>query len=85
MNTKTDHTTPETEAREVMAAQIAAPTDVLAHLRDAGREPIRIWKAKGPKGVLASVEGILCQDTNEILLATTTAGGKFTVYVKQPA
>lgn len=56
------------------------PTSALDFLTTAGREPIRIWKVKGPKGVGGEVAAILCQDNNEIVLAHTLPSGKFGLF-----
>jgi len=49
-----------------------------------GREPLRIWKVKGPKGVGGEISAHLLQDTNEIVLVHTLASGRFSVFAKQP-
>lgn len=66
---------------EQVAALHPAP-DAITHLRDAGREPIRIWKAKGPKLVGGVIEAVLCQDSNEIVLVHTLDSGKWSLFTK---
>lgn len=69
----------------VIADRDPAPTpapDAITHLRDAGREPIRIWKAKGPKMVGGVIEAVLCQDVNEIVLVHTLDSGKWSLFTK---
>ena len=60
-----------------------APT-IPATARDAlaDRDPLRIWKAKGAKGVGGEIEAWLCQDTNEIVLSHTLPSGRFSVFAK---
>lgn len=79
--------TPITEDQaDKMVAEVDAhlapppPTSALDFLTAAGREPIRIWKVKGPKGVGGEVSAILCQDNNEIVLAHTLPSGKFGLF-----
>lgn len=57
-------------------------TDVLTHLRETDREPLTIWKVKGPKLVGGEISAILCQDANEIVLAHTLPSGKWSLFAK---
>lgn len=60
-----------------------APIDhATSALRDAGHEPIRIWRARPPKAVGGEVSAHFLQDTNAIVLTHVTAGGKVAFFRK---
>lgn len=61
------------------------PLTALETLRVEGREPLRIWKAKGPKGVGGEISAVLCQDDNTIVMVHTLASGKFAIFTKRGA
>lgn len=58
------------------------PLTAMESLSAAGREPLRIWKTGGPKGVGGEIAAVLCQDDNTICLVHTLASGRFSVFAK---
>lgn len=73
------------EPPTVVESITTAAPDAITHLRDAGREPMRLWRVKAPKDVGGTIEAILCQDDNTVLLAQSKASGRFVLYVKEPS
>lgn len=61
---------------EGAAASTEKPTPV------AERESMRVWEVKCPKTVGGKIAAVLYQDTNELVLTHTTAGGKVITYAK---
>ena len=59
--------------------KIETAMDALHH---AGREPLRIWRVKGPKGVFGEIAAVLCQDTNSIVMTHTLPSGKWSLFEK---
>lgn len=60
----------------------ATPLTALETLRVNGREPLTIWKTKGPKSVGGEIAAVLCQDDNTIVLVHTLPSGKWSVFTK---
>lgn len=74
---------PETGADATDKATVTqTPATAMDTLRADGREPLRIWKVKGPKGVGGEIAAVLCQDDNTIVLVHTLDSGKFSVFAK---
>jgi hypothetical protein len=59
------------------------PLTALETLTNQGREPLTIWKTKGPKLVGGEISAVLCQDDNSIVMVHTLASGRFSVFAKQ--
>lgn len=58
------------------------PLTALETLRVNGREPLTIWKTRGPKSVGGEIAAVLCQDDNTIVLVHTLPSGKWSVFKK---
>lgn len=71
-----------TKTEEIAEPVASTPLTALEQLSVDGREPLTIWKAKGPKLVGGEIAAILCQDVNEIVLAHTLPSGKWSLFTK---